>query len=297
MGRRTVALVVCALAVPAAACGERAEPVGELPARYPVTVAGAEAETVVERPPERIVALDPGPAEIVAALGAAERLVGVPAGFGGDGGAAEITSEAGAVRVEAAVRLRPDVILATPATDPVDLARTARRSGAPVYVQPADSVADVERAAIELGFVVGEPARARRLAARVRRDVAAVEERVAGVAPARVFVDTGLLVTVAESSLLGDLVARAGGTSVAGGNPEPSPFAACAVARLEPDVILVLGRAGERPPPAARKYVCDGEPLAATRVVVPKGLVTVAGPRVAQALEAIARALHPDAFD
>jgi ABC-type Fe3+-hydroxamate transport system substrate-binding protein len=31
-------------------------------------------------------------------------------------------------------------------------------------------------------------------------------------------------------------------------------------------------------------------------VIVPANLVTRAGPRVAQGLEAIARALHPDAF-
>jgi ABC-type Fe3+-hydroxamate transport system substrate-binding protein len=40
--------------------------------------------------------------------------------------------------------------------------------------------------------------------------------------------------------------------------------------------------------------------LAAVRrkrvVIVPANLVTRAGPRVAQGLEAIARALHPDAF-
>ena len=295
MRRRTVALVVCALAVPAAGCGERAEPVGELSARYPVTVTGAGEDAVVlERPPERIVALDRGPAEFVAALGAAERLVGVPAGFDGGGDAAEITSGAGAVRVEAAVRLRPDVILATPATDPVDLARTARRSGAPVYVQPADSVADIERAAMEVGFVIGAPARARQLVGRIRSEVAAVEERVAGVAPARVFVDTGLLVTVPESSLLGDLVRRAGGVSVASANPGAEPLDPCDVARLQPDVLVVVARTGA-PPPTARPYACRGE-LPGRLVSVREETVTVAGPRVARALEAIARVLHPDAF-
>jgi ABC-type Fe3+-hydroxamate transport system substrate-binding protein len=79
--------VLVLLVLVASACGERAEPTGELEQRYPVTVQGAgEQPTVTPERPERIVALDPGAAELVIALGARDRLVGIPAGVRrGDG--------------------------------------------------------------------------------------------------------------------------------------------------------------------------------------------------------------------
>jgi vitamin B12 transport system substrate-binding protein len=296
--RRTVALALCALATAAAGCGERPEPRGELPSRYPVTVTGAgEEPLVVEAPPERIVALDPGPAELAARLGVAERLVGVPAGARLPRRAASpavVTTAGGSVAVAAVAELRPDLILATAATDTVDLARAEQRSGAPVYLQPADSVADIVRATLELGFLLGEPVRARRVAGSIRRRVDAAEGRVAGRAPVRVFVDAGFLVTVPESSLLGDLVRRAGGVSVAGANPGADPLTACEIARLRPAVVLVVTRAGS-PPPRGRLYACRDR-VPARLVPVPEETVTVAGPRVATSVAVIARALHPDAF-
>lgn len=297
MRRRTVALVLCALAASAGGCGERPEPLGELPSAYPVTVAGAgEEPLVVDAPPRRIVALEPGPAELVARLGP-QRLVGVPAGARLPRGGRDRTVVAGpggAVNVRAVAGLRPDLILATPTTDPVDLARASRRSEAAVYVQPADSVADVVRAALELGFVLGEPARARRLAGSIRRGVEQVEARTAAVPRVRVFVDTGRLVTVPRTSLLGDLVRRAGGVSVGGGRAGAESLDACDLARLRPDVVLVVAAPGA-PPPRARPYACRGR-RPARLASVPEGVVTVAGPRVPRAAALIARALHPDAF-
>ena len=198
------------------------------------------------------------------------------------------------MRVAATAEVRPDLILATSATDTVDLARAEQRSGARVYVQPADSVADVVRGALELGFVLGEPARGRRLAGVIRRRTEAAGARVAGRRPVRVFVDIGFLVTVPESSLLGDLVRRAGGASVAGPNPGADPLTPCEIARRRPAVILVVTPAGG-PPPRRRAYACRGR--APARVVaIREETVTVAGPRVAASVTLIARALHPDAF-
>jgi ABC-type Fe3+-hydroxamate transport system substrate-binding protein len=296
--RRTVALALCALAAAATGCGERPEPRGELPAPYPVTVTGAGDEPLVVRAvPQRIVALDPGPAELAARLGSGRRLVGVSAGTklpGGRRGRAVVTTPGGTVRVAATAELRPDLILATAATDTVDLARVEQRSGAGVYVQPADSVADVIRGALELGFVLGEPARGRRLAGVIRRRTEAAEARVAGRRPVRVFVDVGFLVTVPESSLLGDLVRRAGGLSVAGANPGADPLTPCEIARRRPSAILVVAPAAA-PPPRKSPYACRGrEP--ARLVSIPEETVTVAGPRVAASVTGIARALHRDAF-
>jgi ABC-type Fe3+-hydroxamate transport system substrate-binding protein len=153
---RTCLLCLAALAALtlAAACGERPEPAGELEQPDPVTVQGIEGQPAVLRSrPERIVALDPGSAELLIALGARDRLVGIPAGIEkGDGprkaspDAVEVVSPTLRVRVDEIVKLEPDLLVATPSTDQLDLSRVQRETGATLYVQPSASIDDVLRA-------------------------------------------------------------------------------------------------------------------------------------------------------
>lgn len=299
MGRRTLALVLAAGALAAAGCGERAEPVGELEQQYPVTVQGAgDQPAVVAARPERIVALDAGSAELLVSLGVGERLVGAPAEAGVPG-VAEVVRPTGQIDVEGVVKLEPDLVVATPSTDRVDVSRIERAAGAPVYVQPALSIEDVGRAALELGFLVGEPVAARLLAGELRRVATAVDERVAGTLTVTVFVDTGFFITVpAERSLLGELIRRANGENVAGNTAGLGPFDLRELRRLDPQVYLATSDSKTSLRSLARNPKTKN--LTAVRegrvVVLPVELVTRAGPRIARAYAAVARALHPDAF-
>src|SRR4249919_398496 len=201
-----VVIIACFLVAVAVACGERPEPLGDVSQRYPVTVAGAgERPTVVPALPERIVALDPGSTELLLALGARERLVGVPAGIRrGAGpltarpGAAEIVSRTMDVQVDEIVKLDPDLIVATPATDLLDVSRAQRETGAAVYLQPNVSIDGVLRAALELGVAVGEPVAGRAIASRIRSQVALVEDRIASEPKVTTFVDRGFFITIPE---------------------------------------------------------------------------------------------------
>jgi iron complex transport system substrate-binding protein len=255
---------------------------------------------VLKAPPQRIVALNPGSAELLIALGVDKRLVGVPAGLGvrGAAKAEEVVRPAGQLELDAIVALKPDLIVATPDIDELDLARAGRESHAAVYLQPAASIQNVEEAAIDLGFLVGEAARARQLVAQIERKVAEVERRLAAVEPVSVFVDTGFFITVPERSLLGDLVGRAKGKSIAGSSPGQGPFSLADLSRLNPMVYLATSDSGvtlsalRNNPATARLKAVRKKRLA----IVPVALVTRPGPRVADGLEAIAKALHPDAF-
>jgi iron complex transport system substrate-binding protein len=290
-----------AAALLGAGCGERSEPVGALPQAYPVSVHGAgDRSTVVKARPERIVALDPGSAEILIAVGAGDRLVGIPAGIARrDAAKAEVVVRpTGLMNVDAVVALDPDLIVATPGIDQLDLARAGRRAGAAVYVQPETSILNVERGAIDIGFLVGAAPEARALVGRIQRHVGAIEARLANVEPVTVFVDTGFFITVPERSLLGDLVAKAKGDSVAGESPGPGPFSLSELGRLNPSVYLATSDSGVtlanlRRNPATRNLAAVEK---GRLKIVPVQRVTWPGPRVAAGLEAVARALHPDAF-
>jgi hypothetical protein len=109
-----------------------------------------------------------------------------------------------------------------------------------------------------------------------------------------VFVDTGFRITVSDRSLAGDLVERARGRNVAGANPGPGPFAPCEVVRLGTRLVLVVSEPRQRTPLTAFRACPGGRRVRMARV--PPGLVLHAGPNLPRALEAIARALHPNAF-
>jgi iron complex transport system substrate-binding protein len=293
---RSSALLLAVVALAATACGERPEPVDAELSAYPVTVRGATDDpSVVRTRPERIVALTPAAAELVAALGAGDRLVGVPSGVSipDAAGATAVVRPSGLFEASAVARLEPDVILASPEIDADVLAVAQRRTDAIVYVHPNSSIRDVVRATLELGFVVGEPVAARRLAAMIRRDVARVDAAVAGRAPVRVFVDVGFFVPASPDSLVADVVRRAGGTLV----PEDDAAAAlapCDVVRLAPDVVLRVSEAGD--PPRSLAEALAACPSDVREEVVSAERVARAGPEIAGGLADVARALHGDAI-
>jgi iron complex transport system substrate-binding protein len=295
---------ICALAVAAllgTACGERSEPAGTIAQTYPVSVHGAgDRRTVLKARAERIVALEPGLAESIVAIGAGDRLVGVPDGLakGPARKAHEVVGRTGQVDVDGVVRLKPDLIVATQSIDELDLARAQRESGAAVYVQPDTSVLNVEQGIIDLGFLTGEAARARQLVGKIELQASQVEDRMTEVAPVSVFVDTGFFITVPERSLLGDLVRIAKGESVAGASAGQGPFSIADLVKADPDVYLATSDAGVTL--ASLRKNDRLRMLHAVRKgrvhVLPVGLVTRPGARVGEGLMAVANALHPDAF-
>ncbi len=268
---------------------------------YPVTVpSAADGDTVLRRKPERIVALDLGAVELLSRMRVGARLVGIPSGAPVAAGAEArtVVPPSGQIDVPEIVSLRPDLIVATPDTDPVDVARAQRQTKAALYIQPSDSVDDVARSAIELGFLVAEPAEARALVAEMRRSLADLEAALAGVPERTVFVDTGFFVTVPRESLVGDMIVRAGGRSIAGPRPGLEPFSLARLARLDPDVYIAtsdsrvtLARLRSNPKTARLRSVREG------RVhILPAALITTPGSHVAEAVAEIARVLHDEAF-
>jgi len=268
------------------ACGERTEPTGALVQVYPVTAQGAgDRPAVVNAVPRRIVPLGAGPRQLLRALGLQGRTVPVN------------DSLVGLPLVGEIRRAKPDLIIASSDTDPLDLARARASTHAAVYVEPSSSLDDVVEATGDIGLLTNQPVAARHVAAAIEKARREVAARLAGTPTVATFVDTGDFSTVPSRSLLGDLVREAHGSSVAGASPEPGPFSLRRLAQLNPAAYLATsasGRtlAGLRAQAATRrlKAVKDGRfGVVSTRDAVP-------GPAVGLALVEVARILHPDAF-
>ena len=288
MGGLRIQLVVAGalLLLAGTACGERAEPTGSLVEGYPVTVqGGADLPAVVSAVPRRIVPLGAGPRQILKALGLKQRTIAVN------------DSLVGLPLVGEIRRARPDLIVASNDTDPLDLARARTATHAAIYVEPGSSLDDVVGAIGDIGLLTNQPLTARLVTAAIqkaRRDVAA---KLAGTPTVTVFVDTGDFSTVSTRSLLGDLIREAHGRSVAGPSPEPGPFPLSRLVQLDPDAYIATSDSGRTL--GGLRSQAGTKRLRAVRnkrFGIVSMTAAVPGPKVGEALAEIARILHPDAF-
>ena len=288
MGGLRISLVLAGalLLLAGTACGERMEPTGSLVGVYPVTVQGASDQpAVVSAVPRRIVPLGAGPRQILKALGLERRTIAVN------------DSLVGLPLVGAIRRARPDLIVASNDTDPLDLARARTATHTAVYVEPGSSLDDVVGAIGDIGLLTNQPLVARRVTAAIQKTRRAVAAKLEGRPTVTVFVDTGDFSTVSTRSLLGDLIREAHGRSVAGPSPEPGPFPLRRLVQLDPEVYIATSDSGrtleELPTGAGTKRLSA---VRNKRFGIVSMTAAAPGPKVGEALAEVARILHPDAF-
>ncbi len=288
MGRIIAAGVAAALVLVLAACGERSEPTGSGATLYPVTVASPSGDKpiVLPRPARRIAVIAPSIRGILVDLGAGRQIAGMP------------VAQNGAVSIAELRRLKPDLLVASSATDGRIVAQAARAvRGTPVYVAPDDSIAGVEQTITQLGVITGRPGGAVNLVREIEGKRAIVRKHLRGAPGVSVFVDTGFFTTVSNQSLVGDLLREAHAANVAGGSAQAGPFDLQQLARLDPHWYVATSDGGTtlaqlRRNPRTRKL---GAVRAGRFVIVDSGLIAP-GPTVGQGLVDLARSLHPDAF-
>jgi iron complex transport system substrate-binding protein len=268
------------------ACGERKEPTGAQIRIYPVTVQGAgDQPTTLRTAPRRIVPLGAGPRRILHALGLKKRTVPVNGELVG-------LPLVGRIR-----RAKPDLVIASEDADPLDLARARAATHAAVYVEPGESLDDVEHGIDDIGLLTGRPVAARRLSAAISRTRRRVAARLSGYPVVSVFVDLGGFSTVGTRSLLGDLVVAARGQNIAGTAPEQGPFPLRQLLKRNPDVYITTSDsgttlAGLRANPQTRRL----RAIRQKRFGVIKDGLVEPGPDLGTALGLVARILHPNAF-
>lgn len=271
-GLRAALILACGLV--AVGCGERSEPVGPAEELFPVTVATAERPLTIPSPPRRIVVLEGGSESILAALDAPV-----------------VASNVAVADLEA---LRPDLVIAPSATTDRALSRAAA-VGAPVYVMHDTSITEVERAITQLGLIVAEPSAARRLVRGIERQRQRLGRRLRGTPRTTVFVDFGDRLTASDNTLVGDLIRETRGRNVGGGIPEGLPVPIGELLALDPEVYVSVGG------PTLKQLQRDTRTrrlraVRSGRVHVVDERLLSASPALAQGLDRLARALHPDAF-
>jgi iron complex transport system substrate-binding protein len=259
--------------------------------------------------PERIVSLAPSNTEIVCALGACDRLVGVTDFDDYPAEVADIPDVVifAVVDIELVLDADPDLILAagnelTPSgviTELTDL-------GYPVLVLYPESLDEVLDNIELVGEAINARDQAGALTAEMEDRIEAVTDAVAGAARPRTFYEVsvfeGTIYTAGRDSFLASLIDLAGGEPISG-DPLTFSIALEDLLAADPELIL-LGDAAYDPSVtpeavAARQGWGAINAVQNGRVVVmlEDPVITRPGPRIVDGLEALARAIHPERFD
>jgi iron complex transport system substrate-binding protein len=243
----------------------------------------------------RVVTLAPSLTEVVMALGAGDRLVGVSR-FDERPEVARLPRVGGFVdpSVEAVMALHPDLILAQPGPGNRQAVETMARLGAPVLLLPLGTVAEVLAAERAAGKALGQAEKGEALARELETTRARIRERARALRPVRALLVYGHdpLVVAGPGGFAHELLEDAGAVNVAADAASPYPvYSVERVIRARPEVILdaatsMAGRDHLRALPALSdaRWIELSDPA-----------LLHPGPALGRGLDQLFRLLHPEA--
>ena len=292
--------VVTAAIVVLAACGKPAPRPATSETRPFRDDLGREVDIPVA--PQRIICTSPEMTEILFALGAGDRVVGVVRGCNWPPEACDLPTvgDFSNVSLERVAALQPDLIIATGHEQERSVAQL-ERLGVPTLAFLAPDIASVKRNLKAVGSIVEEYDKAAELAAAfdVKMDAVAAEVRkVPATERPRVYLEIcpEPLMTVSEGSFVHDSIGLAGGVNVGAGLPRPySRIEAEAVIARDPEVIILCHGGGTAEAVAARtgwrriSAVRDGRIFE-----INPDLILRAGPRLADGVAELHRLIYLD---
>jgi iron complex transport system substrate-binding protein len=264
--------------------------------------------------PDRIVSLAPSNTEILFAVGAGSKVVGVtdqcnyPYNFSAWIEAGNLTSVGGywAPSLEAIVSLEPDLVLA--AFGQEDVVNTLRGMGYKVLVLDPDNIDDVLKDIILVGRATDRNIEAALLVNNLRHRIDVVVSKVASTTSTpKVYYEVWYdpIWSVGSQSWENELIEKAGGINIfADQNLKYFETSTEAVIERNPDVMIFPLGHGAEPPFWGSFDQVKARPgwdaISAVQndrlYVIDADIIARPGPRIVDALEAIAESIHPELF-
>jgi iron complex transport system substrate-binding protein len=289
--RIAAAAVLLALAAPTAA--------------EPVTVVDALDRRVrLAAPPQRLVTIFASNTELAAAVGLADRIVGIESftRFPPEVlGRPQVGGRLG-FSVDRVARQRPDLVIVTPARQAVhQLVDPMERLGIPIIVLTHRTVDEVFANIRLVAKAAGVDARGDAVTGALQARLDGVTRRVLGRERPRVVmitgrVGTGLMLIARPGSYTADAMVAAG-ARLAFDQPQMlAQVSPEAILRSDPDVVLFAGSESDMRDLFARPGWQHLRALREGRVhTVARAEFLIPGPRVVAGIEKLAAVLHPDA--
>lgn len=256
----------------------------------------------------RVIAVGGSVTEIVYALEQEDRLIAADSTSTYPPAATDLP-DIGYIRTlsaEPILALAPDLILAEPAAGPPVALTQIRDAGVALHVIPDEPTPQGVLTKIEaVADALGVPESGTALAARVKRDFADLERKLAELRerPRVLFLlsmSGGAPLAAGRETAADAIIRLAGGRNAVTGYADYKPFTPEAAVDLAPDVILINAGSGHSPDGGREAFLARPE-IAATpagrnkRVIAMDGLLLLGfGPRTPEAARRLAADLHPE---
>jgi iron complex transport system substrate-binding protein len=273
---------------------------------FPLSITDDEGTAVaIAAEPQKIVSLTPAATETLFAIGAGDRVVAKVediAAYPPEAADLPVVATFEGVDVEQIVALEADLVIAGGNFfTPPDAVTQLRGLGIPVVVLYAESVDDALAGIQLVGTAAGVPNQAADLVTAMRADFDQLAAATAGLPKPKTFFEidaTTKIYTVPAGSLYAEMLELAGADPITTDSTYEISLEELIAA--DPEVILLGDDAGyttaadvaARPGWSGIKAVVDGKVYPIPEYV----LVTRPGPRLADGLRALIKAIHPEAL-
>ena len=274
----------------------------------------ARAESVESPPkndcPQRIITIAPNSAEIICALGAGDRIVGVSKFCVFPPELRDRPRVGGLFDpdLEKIIALQPDLLVLRGKNESVE--HLGDRLGVPIYRDRTEMLGDVEICIMELGRRLGRTAQARGLVKEFRRRLRAVRGRTQGRPKPRVLLSVSRqpgrladILTTGKGTFLAEMLDLAGGVNVFGHLDMAYPQVSReAIVVQRPEVIIELLPELELDAALQRQMLNQWKALGPIPAVANERVyfltddhALIPSPRYVEIIEEVSRLLHPEA--
>jgi iron complex transport system substrate-binding protein len=304
----TFIALICALLL--AACGSSSATGGTTTGSTKPLLdkdANGTAITIPATAPQRIVSLTAGNSEMLAAVGVSSRVVAVDSttNFPADlASKPKVSDPTGAVNVEQIVALKPDLVLSWNHFSGPDTDQKLMQAGVTVVDLPGMDLTGTLTEIRLVGQLTHTEAAANALVDGLQKRIATVKSKVANATPVSVYMEIGYTPTSTYAFEVGsfgdEIIKLAGGTNIFGSETSSGAVSDERIIAANPAFIILTGgpdfggdpqSVGKRPGWADLAAVKSGKVYAINSDPVQRP-----GPRLVDALEQVAKLLHPEAF-
>lgn len=242
----------------------------------------------------RAVSLAPNLTEIVFAVGAGDKLVGVTdyCNFPEDATKINKIGDTLKPNIENIIALKPQIVLVSTASQLETFTKTLEQQGIAVFVTNPGSLDGVYQSIEKVGEIFGAKDKPNEIINGLKKRVADVEEKTKNADKPKVFVQIDkALYTIGKDSYMTDLITKAGGISVTKdletAYPKLSKETALA---LNPDIIIL----SESPSNNEPNEVFKNSPAVKNGKVfkINADILSRPAPRIVDGLEQLAKVIH-----
>ncbi len=262
-------------------------------------------EVTIPKQPERIVSLAPSSTEILFALGLGDKVIGVTdvCDYPEEALAIEKMGGFQGVNVEKIVAANPDLIIADSLTTK-EVVEQLESFGFPVLAIRAVSVEEMLQHIELIGRAANVKAKAEEVITGLRGRVEAISQRVKDIPDDErplVFYEVwyDALMSVGPNTFIHDVIELAGGKSVTADATTDWPVVDLEVLLAKNPEVVILGHTGQTPEQVKARVNWQTVDAVKNNQVytINPDLFSRPGPRLVDALEEVAKILHPNLFD